>query len=193
VLTPTWPGWCITPTAAVRSGHSLHRAPGCRRRDPFGRQQGDSHDNAAATLLDREVIFHDIVLELGGNEALAVLQAVLHRLVDDTLPRPTTPTSPVTVVDGAAGPTHKEVLRLAGARAGRARLAHRWRLQVDVRADRLTGAPLRDLLLRPGSRSTHRWRFRRAPGAVGVVARQTVSAGMGRVARPVDDCYLSVP
>ena len=110
-----------------------------------------THLSATAALLHREMIFHDVVLELGGNETLAVLGAVLHRVADDALPRLAALASPAAVVDGGKGRIHREVVRLV--EAGRARdaelLAHRWTLQVEavLRADRLAGAPLRDLLL----------------------------------------------
>ena len=110
-----------------------------------------THVSATAALLHREMIFHDVVLELGGNETLAVLGAVLHRVVDDALLRLPAFASPAAVVDGVRGRTHREVVRLVEAGRGRDAelLAHRWALQVEaaLRADRLAGAPLRDLLL----------------------------------------------
>jgi DNA-binding FadR family transcriptional regulator len=110
-----------------------------------------TRSSAAAALLHREMIFHDIILELGGNETLAALQAVLHRLVDDALHRLAPLASPATVVDVVDGRTHREVVRLVEAGRGRDAqlLAHRRTLQVEalLRADGLTGAPLRDLLL----------------------------------------------
>jgi GntR family transcriptional regulator, transcriptional repressor for pyruvate dehydrogenase complex len=105
--------------------------------------------STAAALLHREMLFHDIVVELGGNETLAALQAVLHGLVDDTLQRLATLVSPATVGDVVEA-THQKVFRLVEAGRGRDAqlLAHRRALQVHdlLRADRLTGAPLRDLL-----------------------------------------------
>jgi hypothetical protein len=110
----------------------------------------DARSSVAAALLHREMVFHDVILELGGNETLAALQAVLHRLVDDALHRLSPLAPPATVVDVVDGRTHREVVRLVEAGRGRDAqlLAHRRARQVEalLRADGLTGAPLRDLL-----------------------------------------------
>ena len=110
-----------------------------------------THLSATGALLRREMIFHDVVLELGGNETLMVLGAVLHRVVDDALLRLAELASPAAVVDDVRGRTHREVIRLVETGRGRDAelVAHRWALQVEavLRADRLAGAPLRDLLL----------------------------------------------
>jgi hypothetical protein len=107
--------------------------------------------STAAALLQREMLFHDIVVELGGNETLEALQAVLHGLVDDALHRLASLVSQATVVGVVDGPTHQKVFRLVEAGRGRDAqlLVHRRALQGDdlLRVDRLTGAPLRDLLL----------------------------------------------
>jgi hypothetical protein len=70
--------------------------------------------STAAALLHREMLFHDIIVELGGNETLAALQAVLHGLVDDALQRLATLVSPATVVDVVEA-TRQKVFRLVEA------------------------------------------------------------------------------